>query len=112
MSSEFKSRRSTNPITDRKTCPCARFTGALPINSRSQGPGEVSLGLKEDAVLSAEEQREIVNQFQGYVERMEKPPKGRRKTIAAEKGFPYRRLVLAIRSTTYALFVMVSTGYN
>jgi hypothetical protein len=47
--------------------------------------------------LSPEQEEEIIRRYQGYVERLERPPKGRRKTIAADMGLPYRSVAIAVR---------------
>jgi hypothetical protein len=41
--------------------------------------------------------QEMVERYQTYVQRLERPPKGRRKTIAAEMGLPNRTIVLTLR---------------
>jgi hypothetical protein len=95
-----------------------------PIAKRDEGrrnPGEASATaiLKQDAgkpkaeeiplpqtkpskeaevVLTKEQEEEIVNRYEAYVERMERPAKGRRMTIAAEMGLPYRAVLLAVRN--------------
>ena len=52
---------------------------------------------KAEIVLTEEQEQEVIERYQGYVEGMERPPKRRRKTIAAEMGLPYRAVVLAVR---------------
>lgn len=47
--------------------------------------------------LAPEEEEEIVTRYRGYVERLERPPKGRRKAIAAAMGLPYRSVAIAVR---------------
>ena len=41
--------------------------------------------------------QEIVERYQIYVQGMERPQNGRRRTIAVAMGFPYRTVVLALR---------------
>ncbi len=52
---------------------------------------------KAEVVLTKEQENEIIKRYHAYVERMERPPRGRRKTIASEMGLPYRAVVLAVR---------------
>jgi len=57
---------------------------------------------KPEIVLTEEQTKEIINRYQAYVEVMERPPKGRRKTIAAEMGLPNRTVVVALRTWNQA----------
>lgn len=50
-----------------------------------------------EIVLTKAQEQEIIERYQSYVQGMERPPKGRRKTIAAEMELPYRAVVLAVR---------------
>jgi hypothetical protein len=52
---------------------------------------------KREVVPTKDQEQEIIKRYQAYVEGMERPLKGRRKTIAAEMEIPYRAVVLAIR---------------
>jgi len=52
---------------------------------------------KAEIVLTKEQEHEIIKRYQAYVEVMERPPRGRRRTIASEMGLPYRAVVLAVR---------------
>jgi len=52
---------------------------------------------KGEIVLTKDQEQEIIKRYQAYVEGMGRPPKGRRRTIAAEMGIPYPAIVLAIR---------------
>ena len=52
---------------------------------------------KAEIGLTKEQEQEVRKRYQAYVEEMERPPKGRRKSIAAEMGLPYRAVVLAVR---------------
>jgi hypothetical protein len=47
--------------------------------------------------LSPGEEVEIVKRYRAYVEKMERPAAGRRKTIAKEMGIPYRDVMIAVR---------------
>lgn len=58
-----------------------------------QMPGAV----KSENLLTPAQEREIIDRYQKYVYKMERPPKGRRKTIAFEIGLPYRSVMLTIR---------------
>ncbi|MDH4264006.1 MAG: hypothetical protein OEW45_00070 [Deltaproteobacteria bacterium] len=42
-------------------------------------------------------EQEIIRRYQGYVMSLERPARGRRKTIAGEMGVPFRAVVLAVR---------------
>jgi hypothetical protein len=59
----------------------------------AQPPGKAT----REVVLTKDQEHEIIKRYQAYVERMERPLKGRRKTIAGEMEIPYRAVVLAIR---------------
>jgi hypothetical protein len=52
---------------------------------------------REEVELTPAQIQEMVERYQTYVQRLERPPKGRRKTIAAEMGLPNRNVVLALR---------------
>jgi hypothetical protein len=52
---------------------------------------------KAEIVLTKEQEQEIMKRYQAYVEGMERPPKGRRKSIAADMGLPYHAVILAVR---------------
>jgi len=47
--------------------------------------------------LTREKEEEIVTRYREYVEKLERPPKGRRKTIAQELGLPYRSVAGIVR---------------
>ena len=53
---------------------------------------------KMEIILTEERTQEIIEQYQAYVQVMERPARGRRKTIAAEMGLPYRTVVLTLRN--------------
>jgi len=57
---------------------------------------------KPEIVLTEEQTKEIIERYQAYVEVMERPPQGRRKTIAAEMGLPNRTVVMALRTWNQA----------
>jgi len=42
-------------------------------------------------------QREVISRYVAYVERLERPPNGRRKTIARELGVPFKKVARLIR---------------
>jgi len=50
-----------------------------------------------EIVLTKDQEQEIIKRYQAYVERMERPQKGRRRTIADEMEIPYHAIVLAVR---------------
>jgi len=52
---------------------------------------------RSEIVLTKAQEQEIIGRYQLYVQRMERPPKGRRKTITAEMELPYRTVFLAVR---------------
>jgi len=47
--------------------------------------------------LPEETEQEIIRRYQGYVMSLERPARGRRKTISREMGIPFRAVVLAVR---------------
>ena len=52
---------------------------------------------REEIELTPAQIQEIADRYQKYVRDMERPPNGRRKTIAADMGIPSRSVVLALR---------------
>jgi len=52
---------------------------------------------REEVELTPAQIQEMIERYQTYVQHLERPPKGRRKTIAAEMGLPNRTVVLALR---------------
>jgi hypothetical protein len=52
---------------------------------------------REETPLTESQVQEIADRYQKYVEVLERPPIGRRKTIAAAMGLPHQRVVLALR---------------
>jgi hypothetical protein len=50
-----------------------------------------------EIVLTREQEQEILGRYQAYVEKMERPSRGRRRTIADEMGLPQRAVVLFLR---------------
>jgi hypothetical protein len=52
---------------------------------------------KREIVLTKDQEQEIIERYQAYVQGMERPPGGRRKRIASEMELPYHAVVLAIR---------------
>ncbi len=69
---------------------------------RSQTSADQGPEAKPEIVLTEEQTQEIIRRYQAYVEIMERPPRGRRKTIAAEMGLPYRAVVMALRTWNQA----------
>ncbi len=63
-----------------------------------QGPETENL----EIVLTEEQTKEIIKRYQAFVEVMKRPPGGRRKTIAAEMGLPYRAVVMTLRNWNQA----------
>ncbi len=60
----------------------------------------VGEALKEERkrlIIPKETRQEIIRRYHDYVVRMERPPKGRRKTIAADLGITYREVVVTVR---------------
>ena len=47
--------------------------------------------------LPVESEKEIIRRYQGYVMNLERPVRGRRKTIAGEMGIPLQAVVIAVR---------------
>ncbi len=57
-----------------------------------------ALQAAEDNIpLGPEQEKEIISRYCAYVERLERPPKGRRKTIAADLGLAYRKVAVTIQ---------------
>lgn len=52
---------------------------------------------REPVEATPDQIREIAERYQKYVEVLERPPIGRRKTIAADLGLPYQSVVLGLR---------------
>lgn len=52
---------------------------------------------REAPVLTKAQEERIIARFQEFVENMERPAKGRRKTIAAEMGLPCSSVMLVLR---------------
>jgi hypothetical protein len=63
-----------------------------------QGPETENL----EIVLTEEQTKEIIKRYQSFVEVMKRPPGGRRKTIAAEMGLPYRAVAMTLRNWNQA----------
>jgi hypothetical protein len=86
------------PTEDLKTKPELKtVTEDLGKPKDSQTPAEPGPQTKPEVVLTEEQTQEIITRYQAYVQIMERPARGRRKTIAAEMGIPYRAVVLALR---------------
>jgi len=54
-------------------------------------------GTVKGRVLTPEEEAEIMKRYRDYVERMERPPAGRRKTIAKDLEVPFRLVASAVQ---------------
>lgn len=54
-------------------------------------------GIAKRRVLTPEEEAEVVKRYRDYVERMERPPAGRRKTIAKDLEVPFRLVAFAVQ---------------
>lgn len=67
-----------------------------------QTPKDLMAETKSEVILTEEQIKEIIERYQRYVETMERPTGGRRKTIAAEMGLPYRAVVMALRTWNQA----------
>ncbi|MBI4768585.1 MAG: zinc ribbon domain-containing protein [Deltaproteobacteria bacterium] len=67
-----------------------------------QTPADQGPETKSEILLTEEQTKEIIARYQAYVEVMERPPRGRRKTIAAEMGLPYRAIILTLRNWNQA----------
>jgi hypothetical protein len=70
-------------------------TGSKPSQTHDV---QVPVREKPEIVLTEGQTQEIIARYQAYVQIMERPARGRRKTIAAEMGIPHRAVVLALRS--------------
>jgi len=58
---------------------------------------EALQGITRRRVLTPEEEAEVVKRYRDYVERLERPPAGRRKTIAKDLGVPFRLVASAVQ---------------
>jgi hypothetical protein len=58
---------------------------------------EALQGIGKRRVLTPEEEAEVVKHYRDYVERMERPPAGRRKTIAKDLEVPFRLVASAVQ---------------
>lgn len=58
---------------------------------------EALQGITRRRVLTPEEEAEVIKRYRDYVERMERPPAGRRKTIAKDLGVPFRLVAYAVQ---------------
>ena len=60
----------------------------------------VGEALKEERgrlIIPQETRQEVIRRYHDYVVRMERPPKGRRKTIAADLGITFRTVAVTVR---------------
>lgn len=62
-----------------------------------QTPADQGPETKSEILLTEEQTQEIIARYQSYVAVMERPLRGRRKTIASEMGLPHRSIVLTLR---------------
>ncbi|MDI6756048.1 MAG: hypothetical protein QME78_16885 [Thermodesulfobacteriota bacterium] len=53
-------------------------------------------GGEREVVLTEEVEKEVVNRYRSYVLKLERPARGRRKTIAREMGIHFRTVALAV----------------
>ena len=58
---------------------------------------EALQGIAKRMVLTPAGEAEVVKRYRDYLERMERPPSGRRKTIAKELGVPFRLVASAVQ---------------
>ncbi len=58
---------------------------------------EALQGIAKRRVLTPEEEAEVIKRYRDYVERMERPPAGRRKTIAKDLEVPFRLVASAVQ---------------
>jgi hypothetical protein len=58
---------------------------------------EALQGIAKRRVLTPEEEAEVVRRYRDYVERLERPPAGRRKTIAKDLQVPFRLVASAVQ---------------
>ena len=58
---------------------------------------EALQGIVKRRVLTPEEEAEVIKRYREYVEKMERPPAGRRKTIAKDLEVPFRLVASAIQ---------------
>jgi predicted RNA-binding Zn-ribbon protein involved in translation (DUF1610 family)/AraC-like DNA-binding protein len=60
----------------------------------------VAGALHRERILTAQEEKEVIRRYQRYVTRMERPLRGRRRTIAEEMGIPYGTVADCLREWT------------
>jgi len=65
-------------------------------------------GVADKFKLTEEAAKEIILRYQNYLMKLERPEKGRRKTIAAELGIPFRNVAQAIREWKRGQLAMAS----
>jgi uncharacterized Zn finger protein (UPF0148 family) len=102
LTEELKNRilREYEPLRERRDFPRRKIHGLLAQQLRipkrlvAQALPKTEEGRTP---LSPEQEEEIIRRYQRYVERLERPTKGRRKTIAADMGLPYRSVATAVR---------------
>jgi hypothetical protein len=79
------------------------YEGGSGKKESSQTPADQRPERKKPAIVLTEEQtQEIIERYQAYVQVMERPPRGRRKTIAADMALPYQAIVLTLRNWNQA----------
>jgi AraC-like DNA-binding protein len=57
----------------------------------------VARALHRERILTPQEEKEVVRRYRHYVTRMERPLRGRRRTIAEEMGIPYATVADCLR---------------
>jgi len=60
----------------------------------------VAVALRRERILTPQEEKEVIRRYQRYVTRMERPLRGRRRTIAEEMGIPYGTVADCLREWT------------
>jgi hypothetical protein len=69
---------------------------------RKQTAGKATAAQKDDKVeeeikLTEAQEQEIIGRYQDYVQEMQRPPGGRRKTIARDMGIPLQAVIQTLR---------------
>jgi hypothetical protein len=84
---------------DQKNLPIKKIHGeiARKLRIRRMLVAQALQGIAGMKPLSAEEEAEVITRYRDYVEKMERPPAGRRKTIARDMGIPFRTVVAVVR---------------
>jgi hypothetical protein len=71
--------------------------GAGRMKAKGTPAPPAAASAEPEIVLTKQQEQDLIERYRTYVERMERPPRGRRQTIASETGLPYRTVVVTVR---------------